>query len=49
MRAFLLETGAVKRADIRIEDLSKFSKIRLINALNDLNDSPLIPIEALSY
>lgn len=49
MRAFLLESGAIKRADIRIEDLSKFSKLRLINALNDLYDSPLIPIEALSW
>jgi len=49
MRASLLEMGVIKTAGIRIEDLSRFRSIRLINAFNDLNDSPQIPVGAITW
>lgn len=49
MRASLIKNGSIQTADIRVKDLSKFQSLRLINALNDLNESPDIPINALSW
>ena len=43
MRASLLEKGIIKTAGIRIEDLSRFRSLRLINALNNWNDAPHNP------
>lgn len=49
MRAYLLEKGVINKAPIRIEDLSNFRKLKLINALNDWNDAPSLPVDALSW
>lgn len=49
MRASLIKSGSIKTEDIRVKDLSKFLSLRLINALNDLNDAPDISINALSW
>lgn len=38
-RARLLEEKAILKGEIRKEDLSRFPRARIINALNDLNDS----------
>ena len=48
MRAFLLENGLIKTASIRMEDLPRFKSLKLINALNHLNDVPHIPMEAVT-
>jgi 4-amino-4-deoxychorismate lyase len=48
MRASLLENGIIKTASIRIESLPRFQSLKLINALNHLNDAPLIPMEAVT-
>ncbi len=48
MRASLLENGTIEEAGIRMKDLSRFSRLKLINALNDWEDAPTIPIDALS-
>jgi 4-amino-4-deoxychorismate lyase len=49
MRAFLLGKGTIKKAGIRIEDLSGFRSLKLINALNDWSDAPHIPVEAVTW
>lgn len=49
MRASLLKNDRIKKADILVKDLSNFQSLRLINALNDLDDSPYLPINALSW
>ena len=48
MRASLLENGIIKTASIRIESLPRFQSLKLINALNHLNETPLIPVEAVT-
>jgi 4-amino-4-deoxychorismate lyase len=47
MRASLLEKGLIKTASIRIESLPRFTSLKLINALNHLNETALIPLEAI--
>ncbi len=42
MRTHLLQTGAVKEKTIRFEDIHKYSHIAFINALNDLDEAPII-------
>jgi 4-amino-4-deoxychorismate lyase len=49
MRAYLLENKIIIKAAVRVEDLSRFTSLKLINALNDWNDAPRIPVEALSW
>ena len=49
MRAYLLDDGSVHEERITPDDLSKFHKIRLINAMNDLNEGQELPIEAVKY
>ena len=38
-RARLLHESKIKEAEIRVDDLIKYEKARIINALNDLDDS----------
>jgi len=45
MRASLLDRGLISEARIRVGDLSKYMKVRLINALNDLEEGPEISID----
>jgi|APTNR8051073442_1049403.scaffolds.fasta_scaffold01026_10 4-amino-4-deoxychorismate lyase len=46
MRAHLLNTGKIKLAEIRVEDLSKYESCKTINAMLGF-DSPEIPIHAI--
>ena len=45
MRASLLLRGIIRECRITGEDLPRFQKLKLINALNDLENGPEIPIE----
>jgi len=49
MRAFLLTDGSIYEDRIGPDDLTKFQKIKLINAMNDLNEGQELPIEAVKY
>lgn len=48
MRASLIESGIIEETGIRVKDLPRFRSLKLINALNDWNDAPLLPLEALN-
>ncbi|TDB63622.1 aminotransferase class IV [Arundinibacter roseus] len=48
-RADLLDKGIIETAAITIPDLSRYSHIRLLNAMMDWDESPLLPIQALQY
>jgi 4-amino-4-deoxychorismate lyase len=43
-RANLLHSGLINEADISLDDISKYSEIRLINAMTDMGDSVGIPV-----
>jgi 4-amino-4-deoxychorismate lyase len=45
MRASLLADGQITEKHIRVEHLDQYEKIRLINAMNNLHESPDIPVE----
>jgi len=45
MRASLLDDGSLKEARIMVSDLGGFQKLRLINALNNLEEGPEIEIK----
>ncbi|MCK5137026.1 MAG: aminotransferase class IV [Bacteroidales bacterium] len=49
MREFLLSDGILKEQRILRGDLAGFKKVRLINAMNDLNDGPDIPMGAVIF
>lgn len=49
MRASLLARGVVSEADISLEQMDQYRKIRLINAFYDLEEAPEIDIAALKY
>ena len=49
MRAFLLARGIISEADISLEQMDQYRKIRLINAFHDLEEAPEIDIAALEY
>lgn len=44
-RARLLNEGKISTSRITPADLSKFISVRLINAMQDLNDAPSLPVE----
>lgn len=46
-RAYLLDTGVLTETRIEEKDLSQYSHIKLINALNDWNAAPQLPISAI--
>jgi len=45
MRASLLDRGLIREARIRTGDLGKFLKIRLVNAMNDLDEGPEVAMD----
>lgn len=47
MRAFLLNRGLIREERITPQDLNRFQKLKLINAMNDLGRAPEIPIESI--
>lgn len=49
MRAYLLDQGLLREERIRLEDLGKYIKIKLINALNDLDEGPEISMERVIF
>ncbi len=49
MRAFLLANGTINTMRITLDDLDHFQKIRLINAMNSLQDGMEIPMKAVTY
>lgn len=49
MRASLLETGKIKERSITVDMIQGFKEIRLINALNDLDEAPRIAVSEVKY
>ncbi len=47
MRSSLLRKGIIGERRITRSDLSGFQKVKLINAMNDLQNAPEIPIESI--
>lgn len=47
MRASLLRKGTIREDRITLEDLYRYQKIRLINAMNDLQNAPELPVESI--
>jgi 4-amino-4-deoxychorismate lyase len=47
MRAFLLNGGWIREERITPDDLNRFQKLKLINAMNDLEQAPEIPIDSI--
>ena len=47
MRASLLRMGLIDECRITPEDLADYQKLKLINAMNDLQGAPEIPIESI--
>lgn len=47
MRASLLARDLIRESKITPEDIDKFRKLKLINAMNDLQNAPDIPIESI--
>lgn len=49
MRASLLDLGKIETARITQEDIGLYQKIKLINAMNDLEEGAEVPVEMVSY
>lgn len=49
MRASLITAGAVMEEHITPDDLRRFQKVKLINAMNNLRNGPEIPIESIRF
>lgn len=49
MRASLLELGKIEAARITLQDIGRYQKIRLINAMNNLEEGAEVPVEKVSY
>ena len=49
MRASLLRKGVIRECRITIEDLAGYQKLKLINAMNNFQDSPEIVMESISW
>jgi len=47
MRASMLRLDLIKEERITPDDLPRFQKLKLINAMNDLEQAPEIPIESI--
>ena len=47
MRASLLNKDLIREDRITPDDLHRFQKLKLINAMNDLEQAPEIPIESI--
>lgn len=48
-RARLIDQGIIKIAEIKIDDLSRFSKFKMINAMLDHDTQPAFDISAIKY
>ncbi len=48
-RAALLDKGIIQLAGISVSDLSRYSHVRLLNAMMDWDESPLLTIQDLHY
>jgi len=48
-REFLLEQEVIRTADIRVEDLPNFSKVRLINAMLPFETAPEFPVSRIFH
>lgn len=49
MRFSLLASGTIIERAIRIEEISRYKCIRLINAMNDISDRLELPVKAIYY
>jgi 4-amino-4-deoxychorismate lyase len=49
MRAHLLDQGLLLEKRIRLEDLVNYLKVKLINAMNDLQEGPEIPMDKVIF
>jgi len=49
MRASLMEQGILKSRTITLENLAKFQSIKLINAMNNLEEGIDIPVKSIVY
>jgi 4-amino-4-deoxychorismate lyase len=47
MRASLLSEGEIREGKITREDLDKYQRVKLINAMNELQVAPEIPIDSI--
>jgi hypothetical protein len=47
MRASLLRKEEIRECRIRPEDLAGYQKMKLINAMNDLQNAPEIPMKSI--
>ena len=48
-RQFLIDQGKVSEREIRKEDIQKYQKVGLVNALIDFEEMPVIPIDRVVY
>lgn len=48
-RANLLNSGVIKEKEVKVSDIVKYSKIRIINALNDFEDEIDIPVSNIVF
>ena len=49
MRASLLDLGKIETARITQQDIGLYQKIRLINAMNDLEEGAEVPVERVIF
>lgn len=49
MRASLIDAGMLKVTGISPADLGKYQQVRLINAMNDLNEGPKISMDQVKF
>ncbi|HYQ57743.1 MAG TPA: aminotransferase class IV [Draconibacterium sp.] len=47
-RARLIEENSITVCRITVDDLRKYKKMGLINAMQDMNDMPVLPVEMIS-
>lgn len=48
-RQFLLDEGIIFEKEIREEDILNYQKIGLVNALNDFEEMPIVPVEKICF
>jgi 4-amino-4-deoxychorismate lyase len=48
-RARLIESGVLCAEEIRLSDMNRLSSAKLINALNDFGEAPMVPIEHIRW
>lgn len=48
-RLFLLQKGIISEEEIRVADIKKYSQLKIINAMIDFEESPVISAEDIIY